>query len=80
MHRRMWLCVVLLGIGLLALSQSARAREGRQPASLTPQTTTLDAAALAGGANARTRVTPDGIAADAGGAVYTTAPRQAARF
>lgn len=80
MQRRIWLCVVLLGIGLVALNHSAQAREGRQPASLTPHTVTLDAAALAGGANARTRVTPDGIAPDAAGGVYTTAPRQVAQF
>jgi hypothetical protein len=76
----MWLCVVLLGIGLLALSQSARARGLRQPASLEPRTVTLDAAALARGANQRTRVTPDGVAPDGAGGVYTTAPQQVAQF
>ena len=76
MSRNIWLCVVLLGVGLVLAGGSARARETRRSASLEPQTVTLNAVALANGATLRTRITPDGVESEPAGGIYTTAPQQ----
>ena len=82
MRRTIWLLALSMVCGfiLIHLSQRAVAQSGAAPPALEPQQIVLDQAALARGANLRTRVTPRGVEADASGGVYTTQPQQVARF
>ncbi len=82
MRRTIWFLALSMVCGfiLISVSQRALAQPGTATPALEPQQIVLDQAALARGANLRTRVTPRGVEADASGGVYTTQAQQVARF